>query len=46
MIEQRLHDAEGLGRLIESLADQVASGRHCDAPLRLVGVRSRGEPIA
>jgi pyrimidine operon attenuation protein/uracil phosphoribosyltransferase len=39
-------DAAGLDRLLESLAKQIAKGRRTEAPLRLVGIRTRGVPIA
>lgn len=41
-----LRDAEGLQRLLDDLARQIAAGRRPGAPLRLVGVRTRGVPIA
>jgi pyrimidine operon attenuation protein / uracil phosphoribosyltransferase len=44
--EARIRDAEGLARLIEEMAVQVCEGRRRDAPLRLIGVRTRGFPIA
>lgn len=44
--ESPLLDAGGLAHLIESLARQIAEGRRTDAPLRLVGIRTRGVPIA
>ncbi len=44
--EARIRDAEGLARLIEQMATQVCEGRRRDAPLRLIGVRTRGYPIA
>jgi pyrimidine operon attenuation protein/uracil phosphoribosyltransferase len=44
--ETRLCDAEGLADLIAGMARQIAEGRRGDAPLRLVGIRTRGFPIA
>jgi pyrimidine operon attenuation protein / uracil phosphoribosyltransferase len=44
--EERLHDAGEMAALIASMAREIASGRQGDAPLRLVGIRSRGYPIA
>lgn len=44
--ETRLADAERLERLLEELAAQVLDGRQENAPLALVGVRTRGVPIA
>ena len=41
-----LCDAAGLNTYIKNLADQIAAGHRPDAPLRLVGVRTRGVPIA
>ncbi len=41
-----LCDAARLTAHITSLADQIASAHHSDIPLRLIGVRSRGVPIA
>jgi pyrimidine operon attenuation protein/uracil phosphoribosyltransferase len=42
----RLCDADGIAGLIASLARQVAAGGAVSSPLRLVGIRSRGHPIA
>ncbi len=42
----RLCDAEGLAALLRDLAAAIASGRTSGAPLRLIGVRSRGHPLA
>jgi pyrimidine operon attenuation protein/uracil phosphoribosyltransferase len=44
--EVRLRDADGLEAVLASLADQIAEGRRTGAPLRLVGIRTRGVPIA
>jgi pyrimidine operon attenuation protein/uracil phosphoribosyltransferase len=44
--EKPLCDAEGLERLLARLAGEIARGRRPDAPLALVGVRTRGVPIA
>jgi pyrimidine operon attenuation protein / uracil phosphoribosyltransferase len=44
--EVRLRDAAGLESLLASLAAQIAEGRRTEAPLRLVGIRTRGVPIA
>jgi pyrimidine operon attenuation protein/uracil phosphoribosyltransferase len=44
--ETRLCDSEGLGRLLETLAHQIAEGRRPGTPLRLVGIHCRGVPIA
>ena len=46
--EQRLNDAVGIAALIEGLARQVRSGRlgPSNQPLVLIGVRTRGLPIA
>jgi pyrimidine operon attenuation protein/uracil phosphoribosyltransferase len=44
--ESRLSDAAGLADLLEAMARQIAEGRTAGAPLRLVGIRSRGVPIA
>jgi pyrimidine operon attenuation protein/uracil phosphoribosyltransferase len=44
--EERLCDAEGLADLVATMARQIAAGRRGDEPLRLVGVRTRGYPIA
>lgn len=42
----RLCDAEGLARLLDAMAERIVAGRRPDAPLRLVGVRNRGVPLA
>jgi len=44
--EVRLRDAAGLESLLASLASQIAEGRRTATPLRLVGIRTRGVPIA
>ncbi|WZO97985.1 bifunctional pyr operon transcriptional regulator/uracil phosphoribosyltransferase PyrR [Isosphaeraceae bacterium EP7] len=44
--EQRLCDALGLDALIIRLAGQILDGRTAGVPLALVGVRSRGVPLA
>jgi pyrimidine operon attenuation protein/uracil phosphoribosyltransferase len=44
--ETRLKDAQGLDRLLASLAGQIAGNRWLGAPLSLIGVRTRGVPIA
>lgn len=44
--ESRIRDAEGLALLIEGMAGQICEGRRRDAPLRLIGIRTRGFPIA
>jgi pyrimidine operon attenuation protein/uracil phosphoribosyltransferase len=43
---ERLLDAGGLAHLIDALARQIAEGRRPGVPLCLVGVRTRGVPIA
>lgn len=44
--ETRLRDAEGLDALLNDLARRIADDRLAGTPLRLVGVRTRGVPIA
>ncbi|HEV3120948.1 MAG TPA: bifunctional pyr operon transcriptional regulator/uracil phosphoribosyltransferase PyrR [Isosphaeraceae bacterium] len=44
--EVLVRDAEGLQELLSSVASQIARGRRTEAPLRLVGIRTRGVPIA
>jgi pyrimidine operon attenuation protein/uracil phosphoribosyltransferase len=44
--EARLADSEKLEALLDDLARQVAGARRVNAPLALVGVRTRGVPIA
>lgn len=41
-----LLDADGLNGRLDAMARQVAAGRRPELPLRLVGVRRRGVPIA
>jgi pyrimidine operon attenuation protein/uracil phosphoribosyltransferase len=43
---ERLCDAEGFIDLIDVMARQIARGRRRDDPLRLVGIRDRGDVIA
>lgn len=46
-METILGDARGLADAVEALAEQIARGRRAGVPvLGLVGVRTRGEPIA
>jgi pyrimidine operon attenuation protein/uracil phosphoribosyltransferase len=45
-LETRLCDAPGVATLLEAMARQVASGRRPGTPLRLVGIQTRGVPIA
>lgn len=44
--EVRLCDGEGVAALLTDMARQIAAGRRGTEPLRLVGVRTRGYPIA
>jgi pyrimidine operon attenuation protein/uracil phosphoribosyltransferase len=44
--ERQICDGPAVGRLIESMAAELARTRRPDAPLRLVGVRTRGVPLA
>jgi pyrimidine operon attenuation protein/uracil phosphoribosyltransferase len=44
--EQRLCAPDGFEPLLSSLARRIAEGRRPGLPLRLVGVRTRGVPIA
>ncbi len=44
--EARLCDADGMADLMTDMARQIVTGRRGDAPLRLVGIRTRGYPIA
>jgi pyrimidine operon attenuation protein / uracil phosphoribosyltransferase len=44
--ETRLCDADGLARLLDAMAEQLVEGRRRGVPLRLVGIRNRGVPIA
>jgi pyrimidine operon attenuation protein/uracil phosphoribosyltransferase len=41
-----IRDAEGMESALDALASRIAEGRRPGVPLRLVGVRSRGVPIA
>jgi pyrimidine operon attenuation protein/uracil phosphoribosyltransferase len=43
---ERLCDAEGLIDLVDVMARQIARGRRGNEPLRLVGIRDRGDVIA
>jgi pyrimidine operon attenuation protein/uracil phosphoribosyltransferase len=45
-VEEQLCDAEGLDRILRRLALEVVAASSRVGPLRLVGVRSRGVPIA
>lgn len=42
----RLRDALGLADLVQTMAEEIAEGRRVECPLRLVGVRTRGYPLA
>ena len=44
--EEQLLDAEGLKRTLQRMAFQIMEGRSRTAPLRFVGIRSRGYPLA
>ena len=44
--ESRLCGAEGLARLLDAMARRIGEGRRAGVPLRLIGVRTRGVPIA
>jgi pyrimidine operon attenuation protein/uracil phosphoribosyltransferase len=44
--EVRLRDAAGVESLMGSLAIQIAEGRRTASPLCLIGIRTRGVPIA
>ncbi len=44
--ETRLCDSEGVATLIADMASRIAKGRRTDVPLRLVGIRTRGFPLA
>jgi pyrimidine operon attenuation protein/uracil phosphoribosyltransferase len=44
--ESRVCDASGLASLLEAMAQKVVDGRQSGVPLRLVGIRNRGVPIA
>ncbi len=44
--ESRLCDADRMAGLLDAMARRIVEGRRAGAPLRLVGVRTRGVPIA
>jgi pyrimidine operon attenuation protein / uracil phosphoribosyltransferase len=44
--EIRLRDADGMTRLLEEMASRIVEERREGVPMRLVGVRTRGVPIA
>lgn len=44
--ETRLRDADGMAGLVTAMARQIAAERRGGVPLRLVGIRTRGFPIA
>jgi pyrimidine operon attenuation protein/uracil phosphoribosyltransferase len=44
--ETRLCDADGMERLLGEMARRIVGQRCAGAPLRLVGVRTRGVPLA
>lgn len=44
--ESRLCDADRMAGLLDAMARRIVEGRYAGAPLRLVGVRTRGVPIA
>jgi pyrimidine operon attenuation protein/uracil phosphoribosyltransferase len=44
--ESRLCDAQELAELLAEMARRIVAGRRGDAPLRLVGIRTRGVPLA
>jgi len=44
--ESRLTDARGLAEMLDSMARRIAEGRRAGTPLCLVGIHSRGAPIA
>ena len=44
--ELQLLDAEGLKRTLQRMAFQILEGRSRTSPLRFVGIRSRGYPLA
>ena len=44
--ESRLCDAQGMADLLESMASQIVERRFEGSPLRLVGIHTRGVPIA
>src|SRR5690348_14602853 len=44
--ERLICDSPAVERLIASMADEMARTRRRDVPLRLIGVRTRGVPLA
>ena len=44
--EQQLCDARGVDNLIATMARKLSEARHHDVPFYLVGIRSRGVPLA
>jgi pyrimidine operon attenuation protein / uracil phosphoribosyltransferase len=44
--DRHLGDASTIQGLVSTLAVEIAAGRHADIPLRLIGVRTRGVPLA
>jgi pyrimidine operon attenuation protein/uracil phosphoribosyltransferase len=44
--EVRLCDGDGVAALVADMARRIAAGRRGPEPLRLVGIRTRGFPIA
>lgn len=44
--ETLLCDESQIAAMIQDLADQIAAGRTPNAPLVMVGIKTRGEPIA
>jgi len=44
--EERLFDARDFQRALEDMAGKIAAGRMVGVPLRLIGIRSRGVPLA
>ena len=44
--EARICEGNEVARLLDGLAEQIAGGRLGGVPLRLVGIRTRGVPIA
>ncbi len=44
--EVLLRDAEGFGAALDDLARRIAEGRRAGVPIGLVGIRTRGVPIA
>jgi pyrimidine operon attenuation protein/uracil phosphoribosyltransferase len=45
-MSERLCDADGVADLIDTMARQIARGRLPKAPLRVVGIRTRGDTLA